>query len=1437
MSSTILTNGRFVGDDDSHRECMIIEGSQIAYIGSENDKAVQDAKSQGAEILDLENRVVLPGFIDSHVHLLFFGLSQQKLDLGGCKSLQEIRQRITDFAAANPDLPKILCRGWLQSATDGVALASMIDDIDPRPIFIDSNDLHSAWCNTAALKELPIDEIKAKCPEHLTCDEDGKPTGLLAEWAVTAFIWPFLIQSLSMDDKLEALERAVQAYSAEGYTGVIDMAMDAVAWQALQTLRERKGINLHIAAHWFVPYEADEKVLDEKIQEAIDMHSRFHPSKSPEFCIVGVKLMCDGVVDGCTAALSYPYGESTDLIQPLWPGEAMNRVLSQITKAGMQCAIHAIGDVAVSQAISAIASTNNPTARHRIEHLEMATPEDARRLGSLGITASVQPVHSDPAILEGYEKLVKPSAWKHCFPYKECLDGHANVAIGTDSPTARHLPFPNLYNATTRKSALEPERETVTNGDSALTLEQAWDVGVASRGKLTGASLPVLGAGNERKRERGLEIDGAEGSFGQFQALPLGQVEASGLGSEVLMDMEYPVIETEEPQWLQRRSDQEKQLFKEFIQKTVFLFYSTSTEDPFPLELQRLALQNEPLYLGLIATHVYNTNPRNPPPLFHDLCNQSLRLFREQLSRFDGTLDGGLINAGVFLCTLHSKNAHRIGDLEYRFSLEAMAIMDIPTFVRGRDTPTLGIWGFLRSAQKASSTGLVGGVESVSGLPRSLLDIFGRMAHEDVEKALADWEGHEGSIPHVHLWEAFRLSGILLSRRHKRTHSESPSNEILVCRLVATLDALYETRQREEYAHILATNSMLYPYTAARLEVTILQTRPTWVQTLRRCGSICDAYRDTPNALILEEILDKALERGDNDVDLDKETKLRGVELSRSEIILVPTPSQDPNDPLNWSKRRKAWNFTLVLAVTVAFFSAIVMQMVLWQQMIIDMHVTYDQLNYGVAFNSAGLALGSFLFIPLARKYGSRPCYILSTGLMAAVSWWSGRMETVGEMYVTNFLSGLAASINETISEITIADLFFVHQRGTANGFYIMAVMVGQFVCPCIVGVQAAAQGWRWTYYTTGIVLTVLFLLFIFFFEETKFIPVTIGETRNTSGQGTPTLKNPKDDSTQADIQDSDLNSETHPPRLTYKQRMRFITRTDEPLWRNYLVPLKMFLFPHVLFSALQVASCVAFLILLTSSISMIFSAPPYNFNTAGVGLMSLGPFVGNFLGSVYGGVLGDWVVVKLAKRNKGIFEPEMRLYILLLPALLTGGGLVFFGISADKGWHWIYPSIGGAMFGFGMASMIDISCTIVIDIYQTLTAEAFISVTFIRNIPSIGVPFGVVGWISSIGISKLFIISGCVATLVCLLFIPCAIWGRRVRENTWQMYQSLYATVILTLLKIWQLRRITITIIRILKLQPIHLPRHPNREIPNPNAYDHGPPKSLPPSIDLFPC
>jgi predicted amidohydrolase YtcJ len=109
-------------------------------------------------------------------------------------------------------------------------------------------------------------------------------------------------------------------------------------------------------------------------------------------------------------------------------------------------------------AINAIEDNGSPGKRHRIEHLELSSPKDAKRLGQLGITASIQPVHSDPAILRAWPKILGPERLKRVFAYKEFHEHGAPLAIGTDSPTAPHVPFDNLYVATTRKSAKEPAR-------------------------------------------------------------------------------------------------------------------------------------------------------------------------------------------------------------------------------------------------------------------------------------------------------------------------------------------------------------------------------------------------------------------------------------------------------------------------------------------------------------------------------------------------------------------------------------------------------------------------------------------------------------------------------------------------------------------------------------------------------------------------------------------------------------------------------------------------------------------------------------------------------------------------------------------------------------------------------------------------------------------
>lgn len=478
--TTVFRNGRFfVGGVESQTlhhpfsHCMVVTNDLIEYVGEESDLAVMKAIEIGASVFDMQGRVVIPGFIDGHMHFLLLGLALRKVDLGTCKNMADISATIQSYAKANPSSPRILCHGWQQRTTNGMALASMLDPIDERPIFIDAKDLHSAWCNSAALKELDVESMEDPTGGEIHRDEHGRPSGLLSEAAAITLVWPHIARVTPLEDRIEALREAGRVYTHAGYTGMIEMAMDENAWAGLQLLRSRESLPFRVAAHWLISPSHDENAILKQVDRAIELREKFNADTSPALRITGIKIICDGVVDACTAALTQPYSSNGVLCPPLWTPKMLAPVIQKADSAGLQCALHAIGDAAIKNAIDALEKFGTPGRRHRIEHLELTSPEDAKRLGKAGITASIQPIHSDPAILRAWPKLVGETRCKRVFAYKDFLDGGAILALGSDAPTAPHAPLSNLYCATTRRSAREPESLIRTNEQYALPLATA----------------------------------------------------------------------------------------------------------------------------------------------------------------------------------------------------------------------------------------------------------------------------------------------------------------------------------------------------------------------------------------------------------------------------------------------------------------------------------------------------------------------------------------------------------------------------------------------------------------------------------------------------------------------------------------------------------------------------------------------------------------------------------------------------------------------------------------------------------------------------------------------------------------------------------------------------------------------------------------------------
>ncbi|KAL3482218.1 MFS general substrate transporter [Aspergillus californicus] len=529
---------------------------------------------------------------------------------------------------------------------------------------------------------------------------------------------------------------------------------------------------------------------------------------------------------------------------------------------------------------------------------------------------------------------------------------------------------------------------------------------------------------------------------------------------------------------------------------------------------------------------------------------------------------------------------------------------------------------------------------------------------------------------------------------------------------------------------------------------------------------------------------------------------------SAQKIILQPRPTDDPNDPLNWPLWRKYLNLGLVcfwVAMVAEFINA---STPTWDPMQEELGFSDEVLNDSYAAGCAALGLGSVLLLPFALKFGRRPLYLFSTVVQLGMTIWFAKTQTVVDLMISNILQCFFASLAESIVQMTIADVFFVHQRGRMNTLYVWVWLFTTYLGPLIAGFVAKGQGWRWVWWWNVIIFGISIFVVAFGYEETKYCPPATAvafnpsgtEDRRSSKSGTPQFNNETDFQGQADEDKQPqskaadfgsitvigstaayITSVTINPNIkqkTYWERLAIFTITpssgkNDSFFRHMYQPLFLLAtIPAIAYTALVYGILVGLGDVMSTTMSTFLPDAPYNFTSDQVGLMHLPRMIGVTIGALITGPLSDWWIIYISRRRGGIYDPEVRLWCVIPFLPFIPAGALLFGIGLNNHLPWPVIAVGLALYNIGVTPINSLVITYLTDSYKEIIGDALVGVTLVRNAFSTAFIFALTPWIAKIGLQYVLVTILLIACLFLAFFGVFIRFGKAFRERTAERYQ-----------------------------------------------------------------
>jgi len=462
--SLLIRNGQVytVNDSQPWAEAIGVEGDRIVFVGSNKEAA--NLVGPHTKVVDAGGRLVLPGFIDAHVHCLTAHQVHFWADLTPADTRDELIKAIEKHALRHPEHRLVGGSGYRYSAVmvDGkLPNRDVLDKVvNDRPLWLMSYDGWTACTNSrfVEIAQKRLGKAFDQIPGVERDPQTGKPTGVFYKVEDLEPIADEIFTE-GTDVVYEGLKLVVDTMARWGVTGIHDVGGKSMAdMEIYERLLRDGGLKTRV----YVAMQHDRKLPDEQSVEFDQVRSRY----SNEWIKAGaVKLFIDGVEDSHTAAMLEPYADQPEVLgETIYQPEEFKRVIETLDRMGFQCITHSCGDRGVRVVLDAYENARlrngSRDSRHRIEHVEVVSPEDVPRFAGLGVIPSMQPLHahlSKAPFDETYGKALGPERLERSFPWRSMVDSGAKLTFSSDWPVADMNPFLGTHTALTRGGLVGPQ--------------------------------------------------------------------------------------------------------------------------------------------------------------------------------------------------------------------------------------------------------------------------------------------------------------------------------------------------------------------------------------------------------------------------------------------------------------------------------------------------------------------------------------------------------------------------------------------------------------------------------------------------------------------------------------------------------------------------------------------------------------------------------------------------------------------------------------------------------------------------------------------------------------------------------------------------------------------------------------------------------------------